>query len=184
MFETAHRQDARVPRAGLPRRRADARPARHPAAVRVAEPADDRPSALRHRASAGRRAGAGQLPAALPGPALSRFSTSSRCRRSCWRSSVAWQAYIQDAPHLYVTAAIALVLQGDRHPGRAAPDDRAARHPSRDRDGGRRRPDHAGRHGAGRAVDRGDAARSPPTPIALAREDLAFALVRRSCSAC
>ena len=32
------RQDARVPRAGLPRRRADARPARHAAAVRLAEP--------------------------------------------------------------------------------------------------------------------------------------------------
>ena len=53
--------------------------------------------------------------------------------------SVAWQAYIQDAPHLYVTAAIALVLQGDRHSGRAASDHRAARHPSRDREGGRRR---------------------------------------------
>ena len=38
--------------------------------------------------------------------------------------SVAWQAYIQDAPHLYVTAAIALAVQGDRHPGGAAPDRR------------------------------------------------------------
>ena len=66
--------------------------------------------------------------------------------------SVAWQAYIQDAPHLYVTAAIALGLQGDDHPARAAPDHRALRHPPRDRDRGRHRPDHAGRHGARRAV--------------------------------
>ena len=41
--------------------------------------------------------------------------------------SVAWQAYVQDAPHLYITAAIALVVQGDRHSGRAAPDHRPAR---------------------------------------------------------
>ena len=63
------RQDARVPRAGLPRRRADARPARHAAAVRVAELLMSTPH-LRRRASAGRLAGAGELPAALPGPAL------------------------------------------------------------------------------------------------------------------
>ena len=31
--------------------------------------------------------------------------------------SVAWQAYIQDAPHLYVTAGIALVLKGIVIPG-------------------------------------------------------------------
>ena len=35
--------------------------------------------------------------------------------------SVAWQAYIQDAPHLYVTAAIALVFKAHLHSGRAAP---------------------------------------------------------------
>ena len=48
--------------------------------------------------------------------------------------SVAWQAYVQNAPHLYVTAAIALVFKAHRHSGRAAPDHRAARHPPRDRD--------------------------------------------------
>ena len=34
-----------------------------------------------------------------------------RCTRWSWPLSVAWQAYIQDAPHLYVTAAIALVFK-------------------------------------------------------------------------
>ena len=40
-----------------------------------------------------------------------RCSTSSRCTPWCSSLSVAWQAYIQDAPHLYVTAAIALVFK-------------------------------------------------------------------------
>ena len=53
--------------------------------------------------------------------------------------SVAWQAYIQDAPHLYVTAAIALVFKAIVIPVVAASDHRPARHPSRDRDGGRHR---------------------------------------------
>ena len=66
-------------------------------------------------------------------------------------------------------------LQGDRHPGGAAPDHRPARHPSRDRDRGRHRPDHAARHGAGGAVDGGDAAVTAEADP-LAREDLAFAL--------
>ena len=35
--------------------------------------------------------------------------------------SVAWQAYIQDAPHLYVTAAIALCFKAHHHSGGAAP---------------------------------------------------------------
>ena len=54
-------------------------------------------------------------------------------------ASVAWQALIQDAPHLYVTAGDRARVQGDRHPGGVAPDDRPARHSSRDREGGRRR---------------------------------------------
>ncbi len=45
--------------------------------------------------------------------------------------SVAWQAYIQDAPHLYVTAAIALVFKALDHPGGAAPHRAAPRHPPR-----------------------------------------------------
>ncbi len=66
--------------------------------------------------------------------------------------SVAWQAYVQDAPHLYVTAAIALVFKALVIPLALHRDRAPARHPPRDRDGGRDRPDHAGRHGAGRAV--------------------------------
>ena len=38
--------------------------------------------------------------------------------------SVAWQAFIQDAPHLDVTAALALFVQGHRDPGRLASDHR------------------------------------------------------------
>ena len=36
-------------------------------------------------------------------------------------ASVAWQAWVQDAPHLYITAGDRARLQGDRHPVRAAP---------------------------------------------------------------
>ena len=74
-------------------------------------------------------------------------------------------------------------VQGDRHPGGAAPDHRAARHPPRDRDGGRRRPDHAGRHGPGRAVDGGDAARDRRGRSAGARGPRLRAR-RWCCSAC
>ena len=69
VFETsiAKMRVFRVPR--LPRRGADAGPARHAPALRLEEPLMDG-DRLRHRASARRRAGAGQLHAALPGPAL------------------------------------------------------------------------------------------------------------------
>ena len=46
--------------------------------------------------------------------------------------SVAWQAYMQDAPHLYVTAVIALVFKAIVIPVGVASDHRAARHPPRD----------------------------------------------------
>ena len=131
---------------------------------------------VRRRASPGRRPGAGQLHAALPGPHVRRCSTCSRCMPSCWRSSVAWQAYIQDAPHLYVTAAIALRVQGDRHPGRAAPDRAAARHPPR-----RSRPWSASGRPCWPAwgwsrCRSWSCCRSPAGADPLAREDLAFAL--------
>ena len=73
-------------------------------------------------------------------------------------ASVAWQAFIQDAPHLYLTAVIALVFKAIVIP--------MALHRIIVRLGihreietvGRRRPDHAARHGPGCAVDGGDAA--------------------------
>ena len=64
--------------------------------------------------------------------------------------SVAWQAYIQDAPHLYITAAIALGFKAIVDSRGAAAHGVPPRHPSRDRDGGQHRPHHAGRHRPGR----------------------------------
>ncbi len=66
------RQDARVPRAQLPRRRLDAGPAGRAAAVRLGRHVMPHGYRLRHRAYAGRRPGAGQLHDAVPGPALCR----------------------------------------------------------------------------------------------------------------
>ena len=151
------RQDARVPRAGIPRRGADARPAWRRCCASCRGASDDAESIS-------------TSPICWPARWCWSASSSSirtgcmRCSTSmprtpwCWRLSVAWQAFIQDAPHLYVTAVDRAGLQGHRHPGRAASDDRAARHSSRDREGGRRRPRHARRHGPRRAVDGGDAA--------------------------
>ena len=98
-------------------------------------------------------------------------------------ASVAWQAFIQDAPHLYVTAADRARLQGDHHSGGAASDHRAARHSSRDREGGGRRPGHARRHGPRRAVHGGDVARDPATPIRW-RARISRSRSRWCCSAC
>ena len=80
------------------------------------------------------------------------------------RLSVAWQAYIQDAPHLYITAAIALVFKAIVIP--------VALHRMIVRLGIHREietvggvgPDHAYRHGARGALHRGHAATSPPRP--------------------
>ena len=44
-------------------------------------------------------------------------------------AAVAWQALVQGAPHLYVTAAIALAVQGGADPLRAAPRDPRTRAP-------------------------------------------------------
>ena len=65
---------------------------------------------------------------------LTPCSTSIAAQAVTLSLSVAWQAYVQDAPQLYITAVIALVVQGDRHPRRPAPDHQAPGHPSRDRD--------------------------------------------------
>ncbi len=85
-------------------------PARHAPPLRLAEPLDGRPR-LRHRASPRRRARAGELHDALPGPPLRAAQRLRACTPSCLAFSVGWQAYIQDAPHLYITAAIALVFK-------------------------------------------------------------------------
>ena len=79
-------------------------------------------------------------------------------------ASVAWQAHIQNAPHLYVTAAIALVLKAIIIP-LALHRIVRARHPPHHRDGRRHRPDHAGGHRARRAVDGRHAAGRRRRPI-------------------
>ena len=72
----------------------------------IAKACDARPR-LRRRAHARRRAGAGQLHDAVPGPAVS-ADQHPGAAGLVLALSVAWQAYIQHAPHLYITAAIAL----------------------------------------------------------------------------
>ena len=67
--------------------------------------------------------------------------------------SVAWQAHIQNAPHLYVPAAIALVLKGIFIPlALRQVVIRLGIHRIH-RDGRRHRPDHALRHRARCALD-------------------------------
>jgi len=71
--------------------------------------------------------------------------------------SVAWQAFVQGAPHLYITAAIAL-FSSDHH-SRVAPSyHRAPRHSPRGRHRRRHRPDDACWNSACRSVHGGDAA--------------------------
>ena len=90
--------------------------------------------------------------------------------------SVAWQAHIQDAPHLYITAAIALVFKAIIVP--------VALRRMVVRMGihreietvGQHRPDHARRHGAGGAVAGGHAAADRAKPSRVVREDIALAL--------
>ena len=53
--------------------------------------------------------------------------------------SVAWQAYVQNAPHLYVTAFIALGAQGDADSLGVAAHRAPPRHSSRSRNRGRHR---------------------------------------------
>ena len=102
-------QDARVPRAGIPRRRLHAGAARKPASLRCAEPLmPNLAYDVAHLFAGGlvlvsltmlyqRR-----LYALLNVFALHAFVLAL---------SVAWQAYIQNAPHLFITAGIALVFK-------------------------------------------------------------------------
>ena len=127
-------------------------------------------------------AGAGELHAALPGPAV---RAAQRLRAACVRAGAVGRLAglcPGRAASLHHRGDRAR-LQGDRHPGRAAPHDRAARHPPRDRDRGRHRPDHAGRHGARGAVDGGDAARDRRAPIRW-RARISPSRSPSCCSAC
>ena len=104
------RQDAGVPRAGIPRRRADARPARRRCCCssRGASRCDGLAFDIAHMLAGSlvlvsfMQLYQDRLYALLNMFALHAFVLAL---------SVAWQAYIQDAPHLYVTAAIALVFK-------------------------------------------------------------------------
>jgi hydrogenase-4 component E len=89
--------------------------------------------------------------------------------------AVGWQAHAQSAPHLYVTAAIALLFKAIivPLPCTALLSGSAFIAPWNRRWGGR--DDHAGRGGIDRAGDSGDVA-GHRRAEALVREDLAFAL--------
>ena len=121
----------------------------------LAELLDER-ALLRHRAHAGRRAGAGELLAAVPGPHV-RAAQRVRpaCRRAVGLGGVAG-VYPECAAPLRARGDRARA-QGDRHPGGAAPGGDPPRHSPQHRDRRGRWPDHAGRHGARRAVDGGHA---------------------------
>ena len=105
-----HRQDAGLPPARLHRRGAHAGPARNAPAVRVAEPVmDGLTFDVAHLLAGGLVLMSftllyqDRMFGVLNIFALHAFVVSL---------SVAWQAYIQDAPHLYITAVIALVFKG------------------------------------------------------------------------
>ena len=90
--------------------------------------------------------------------------------------SVAWQAYMQDAPHLYVTAVIALVFKAIVIPVALHRIIVTARHPPRDRDG-RSASDLTMLFGIGLvALSMVVMLRVTADADPLAREDLAFAL--------
>src|SRR5207302_9011412 len=102
-------QDAGVPGSGVPGRRADARPAGDAAAVRVGE-------SLMHGLAfdiAHMLAGGLVLVSfmQLYQDRLYALLNVFALHALVLALSVAWQAYIQDAPHLYVTAAVALVFK-------------------------------------------------------------------------
>src|SRR5438105_2295699 len=103
------RQDARVPGAAIPRRRADARPAGDTAFVRVEEPV------MRGLTFDIAHMLAGSLVLVsflqLYQDRLYALLNIFALHALVLALSVAWQAYIQDAPHLYLTAGIALIFK-------------------------------------------------------------------------
>src|SRR5262249_34316038 len=102
-------QDARVPRAGIPGRRVDAGPARDASTVCLAEPV------MRGLTFDVAQLLAGTLVLVsfleLYQDRLYALLNMFALHALVLALSVAWQAYIQNAPHLYVTAAIALIFK-------------------------------------------------------------------------
>ena len=160
-------EDAGVPRAELPRRRADAGVAGRAAAVRLQG----------HVMRVSTHGLAFDIAHMLAGLlVLVSFMMLYQVRLQALLHvlalhafvlalSVAWQAHIQDAPHLYITAAMALAFKAIADPLGAAPHGVPDGPAPGDRDGGRHRPDHARRHRAGGAVAGGDAAGDRAMPI-------------------
>ena len=103
------RQDARVPRAGIPRRGADARPAGDAAALRIGELLMSGIDFDIAHLLAGSLVLISFLE--LYQDRLYSLLNVYALHALVLAASVAWQAFIQDAPHLYVTAAIALIFK-------------------------------------------------------------------------
>src|SRR5207302_982367 len=104
------RKDARVPRAGFPRHRIDAGAARHASLVRIAELLMGNTSIdVAHMLAGGMVLVSFLL---LYQDRMFALLNIFAVHAMVLSASVAWQAHVQDAPHLYVPAAIALVLKG------------------------------------------------------------------------
>src|SRR5207302_28969 len=105
-----HRQDARLPRARVPRGGAHARPPRHHSAVRLEgaalSPLD---SDIAHLLAGSMLLARFLLLYQARMFALLHFFALHACVLAL---SVGWQAYLQRAPHLYITALIALAFKG------------------------------------------------------------------------
>src|SRR4249919_2542842 len=149
------RQDAGLPRAGIPGRRTDARSVGDPSPVRLTEPVDAREPELRHRPSARRLAGAGELPRALPRPSLCAAQHVCAPRLGIGALGGVAGSYPGRTASVRDRGDRARV-QGNRYSGRAASDHRSPGHPSRNRKGSRRRAGAVAGNGLGRPVDGGD----------------------------
>ena len=112
-----HGEDAGVSRPAVPRCGLHAGPARHPAAVRLEEFLMQMQSLafdISHTLAGGLVLIS--LMMLYQDRLYSLLNVFALPTMPLVSLSVAWQAFIQDAPHLYVTAVIALGVQGDRHP--------------------------------------------------------------------
>ena len=104
------RQDARLPRPGFSGHRPDARLSRHAAALRIAELLMNGYSIDVAHMLAGSMVLVSFM--LLYQDRMFGLLNVFALHAMVLSASVAWQAYIQNAPHLYVPAAIALVLKG------------------------------------------------------------------------